>query len=256
MSHTLRSRFASWTRWRRQRDDARADRAGETHDDTRWIARFDTPTDEERERWSRRARNVHGRPLFSLLMPVRDPYPQRLARAIASVQAQAYDRWELCIADDHSADPHVKRVLSDFAFADPRIRVVWRMQRTQPSTMFNAALDIARGEHVALLSPDDALSEHALLCIAETIARKPRAAIVYSDEDCIDDDGQRRTPWCKPDWNRELFRGSGGLSHLGVFRTELVRRVGGFRSGFDGAEEFDLALRCVDATHELRAEHA
>nr|WP_255657209.1 glycosyltransferase [Lysobacter lactosilyticus] len=188
-------------------------------------------------------------------MPVRDPDPRRLARAIASVQAQAYDRWELCIADDRSSDPNVKRVLSDLAFADPRIRVVWRMHRTQPSTTFNAALDIARGEHIALLAPDDALSEHALLCIAETIARKPRAAIVYSDEDCIDDDGQRRSPWCKPDWNRELFRGSGGLSHLGVFRTELVRRVGGFRPGFDGAEEFDLALRCVDATEPASIVH-
>ena len=248
-------RLRAWNharlRWqKRRRDDLR----GETFDYARWVAAYDTIGESHRAAFRERAARVAAGPLFSVVMPVYNPDPDWLAEAIESVRAQVYPRWELCIANDRSTDPRVAEVLDRYAAIDDRIRVVHRAENGHISAASNSALDLARGAFVALLDHDDLLPEHALLCVAEVLARHPRAAIVYSDEDKIDDRGQRLGAYFKPAWNPELFRGHNMISHFGVYDTALVREVGGFRVGFEGAQDYDLALRCVDRLGDEDAE--
>ena len=230
-----------------RRQERRAQQSGELLDYTRWIAQYDTLDDAARAKLLARAARLSARPLISVLMPVHDPEPAWLDEAILSVRAQLYDHWELCIADDASSDPRVRNVLARHAAEDPlRIRIGWRVRNGHISAASNTALDMARGTYIALLDHDDRLPEHALLCVAETLARFPDAQVLYSDEDKLDASGKRCEPYFKSDWNLELFRSQNMVSHLGVYRTGLARAVGGFSAGLEGAQDYDLALRCVE----------
>ncbi|OZI32042.1 hypothetical protein CAL29_29855 [Bordetella genomosp. 10] len=211
-----------------------------------WVARYDTMSDARREQVRTRAAAMVSQPLVSVIMPVYNPEPRWLEAAIASVQAQLYPHWELCIADDASSDPVVKEMLQRCAARDARIRVTFRERNGHISEASNTALGMARGDWVALFDHDDLLSEDALFCIVEAINRHADAGLVYSDEDKITDAGVRCVPHFKPDWNYELFLSYNFICHLGVYRRALVEEVGGFRKGLEGAQDYDLALRCVE----------
>ncbi len=237
-------RLRSWNRARRLK--SRLGRPGTRLDYAQWIALYDTVTDEVRANMQARARALSAQPLISVLMPVYNPEPAWLREAIESVRAQIYDTWELCIADDCSTDPAVAAVLAEFAALDPRIKVAYRASNGHISAASNTALELASGAFTALFDHDDLLPPHALLCVAETIAQFPQVSVLYSDEDKIKD-GERCEPYFKCDWNPDLFRSYNMISHLGVYRTALMREVGGFRTGYEGAQDYDLALRCVEA---------
>ena len=191
-------------------------------------------------------RSLTYRPLVSIVMPVYDPPERILREAIESVRAQVYESWELCIADDASSAPGVRAVLEEYARSDRRILVRFRSENGGISAASNSALELARGELVALLDHDDVLRPHALLLAVKTFGENPRTAFAYSDEDKIDEHGRRYGHYFKPDWNPALLLGQNYVCHFAVFRADLVRAAGGFRSEYDGSQDWDLALRVTE----------
>lgn len=211
-----------------------------------WVQQFDTFTEAQVAVLRQRAAGLFQPPLISLIMPVYNPAEKWLVRAIESVRRQIYSHWELCIADDASPQPHVRAVLERIAREDKRIRVVHRPRNGHISAASNSALELAAGEFTALIDHDDELPPHALLCLAEAVLDHPGAELVYSDEDKIDETGQRFDPHFKPDWNPDLLTSQNYLSHLTMIRTATLRAVGGFRTGFEGAQDWDLFLRVTE----------
>ena len=188
-------------------------------------------------------------------MPVYNPQVGFLRQAVASVQSQIYPDWELCIADDASPDPAVRDALREMAGADTRIKLVLRPENGHISAASNSALAVASGEFVALMDHDDILPDHALFEVAAALDANPDLDVIYSDEDHIDGDGRRNTPYFKSDFNPDLLLGHNLISHLGVYRRALLERIGGFRLGFEGSQDYDLALRAVDASAPERVHH-
>ncbi len=221
----------------------------------RWIAAHDTLTPPDRERLSAEARALDPSPLISVVMPVYNTPERWLVRAVDSVRGQLYPRWELCIADDASSAAHVRPLLAAWAAADPRMKLVLRERNGHIAAASNSALALARGEFVALLDHDDELHPEALLAVARELASHPDADVVYTDEDKLDLKGARYDPYFKPDWDPELFLSQNLISHLGVFRAALVRDAGGFREGFEGSQDYDLALRVVERSAGARIRH-
>ncbi|RMG22365.1 MAG: glycosyltransferase [Methanobacteriota archaeon] len=216
------------------------------NDYAEWVRRYDTMTDEKRELLRKRIAEMARKPLISVVMPTYNPSPVWLAEAIESVQHQLYSNWELCIADDGSTDPEIKTLLNKYAKSDSRIKVVFREQNGHISAASNSALELASGDWVAFLDHDDVLPEHALFWVADAINQNPEAELIYSDEDKLDDSGNRVHPYFKPDWNYDLFLSHNYICHLVVYRHTLIKKVGGFRVGYEGAQDYDLALRCVE----------
>ncbi|HEY8504472.1 MAG TPA: glycosyltransferase, partial [Gemmataceae bacterium] len=202
-------------------------------------------TDADRERIRSEVATWADPPLISVLMPVYNPRPEFLERALDSVRAQLYPHWQLCVTDDASTDPRVRSILRRYAKLDQRIEVEFAEANGGISAASNRSLARARGAYVALLDHDDELAEHALFRVAETVRRNPDAEMIYSDEDKLDPEGRHVDPFFKPDWAPEYFLTCMYTCHLSVFRTELARAVGGFRSAFDLAQDYDLALRVV-----------
>jgi len=220
-----------------------------------WRRRYDTLTAADREAIAARIAQLGSRPLISVLLPVHDTPEEWLRAAIESVRGQLYPHWELCIADDASTAPHVRKVLEETAAADPRIRVSYRETNGHISAATNSALELARGEYVALLDHDDALPPHALYLVAEEIAAHSATDLIYTDEDKLAAQGGYSDPYFKPDFDPELLLGQNYFCHLGVYRTALVREVGGLRSGFEGSQDYDLCLRCLRKSSADRVRH-
>ena len=211
-----------------------------------WVELYDSTTQDVVEASRERLGRLRAPPRISIVLPVYDTAEQWLRRCVDSVRAQVYDDWELCIADDASPSPHVWPMLQDMAASDPRIRVMRRDANGHISASSNSAIGLATGQWLALLDHDDELHPLALLEVAEALERNPRWRLVYSDEDKIDEDGQRFDPYMKPDWNYDLFLSHNCISHLGVYEAGMVRALGGFREGMEGSQDWDLALRCIE----------
>jgi len=220
-----------------------------------WVRQFDTFNREQLDQLARRAAALLNPPLISILMPVYNPPQRWLLRAIESVRRQAYQNWELCLADDASTQPHVRATLERYAAEDKRIKVVFRPENGHISAASNSALEAATGEFCALLDHDDELAPHALLLVAEAILAVPDVEVIYSDEDKIDETGNRFDPHFKPDWNPDLLTGQNYLSHLTTYRTATLRAVHGFRRGFEGAQDWDLALRITERVKPEQIHH-
>ena len=218
-----------------------------------WVAAHDTLTAADR---AAIAAHIARLPpvRISVVMPVFNPREDWLRAAIASVRGQLWPHWELCIADDASTAPHVARVLADIA-GDPRIRAVRRDRNGHISAASNSALALATGDFVALMDHDDVLTEHALYCVAEELAHHPDAELIYSDEDQLDARGRRCQPAFKREFDLDLLRQRNVVSHLGVYRTALLRDLGGLREGFEGSQDHDLALRVAERVAPARIRH-
>ncbi|PYI91215.1 MAG: hypothetical protein DME97_14815 [Verrucomicrobia bacterium] len=248
----LASRFAELLSSLDQRHEERGKKDDVYQD---WIAQFDAPSPATRAALRRELRLLPSHPLISIILPVYNPDLRLLEAAIASIRNQIYECWELCIADDASTDPAVRPFLEKAAAVEPRIKLTFRERNGHISACSNSALALATGDWCALLDQDDAFAEHALALVAREVDRHPDAGLIYSDEDKIDENGVRSNPFFKPDWNPELFLGQNYINHLGCYRADLLREIGGFREGFEGSQDYDLALRCVDRVRPEQVRH-
>jgi glycosyltransferase involved in cell wall biosynthesis len=221
----------------------------------RWIAAFDQENASNRLAVSRRVRQLPRHPLISILLPVYNSDLRFLRAAIDSVRNQIYPQWELCIADDASTDAEVRPFLEETARRDTRIKVIFRETNGHISACSNSALALASGEWCVLLDQDDVLAQKALAFVAAEIDAHPEAGLIYSDEDKIDIGGGHFDPFFKPEWSLEEFLGHNFINHLGGYRTSILRRIGGFREGFEGSQDYDLALRCVEHLRPEQIRH-
>ena len=195
------------------------------------------------------------KPLISVLLPTYNTDERWLSEVIESVRSQIYPHWQLCIADDASPKPHVREILKHYAALDDRIRYVIREENGHISAATNSALELAKGSFCALLDHDDLLPRQALYHIAACIARDPEVDLIYSDEDKVDEQGVRFDPYFKSGWNPELFLSHNCVSHLGVYRTSILRKIGGFQEDLSGSQDWDLALRFIIEAGERGIRH-
>lgn len=191
------------------------------------------------------------KPLFSIIVPVYNPPPQFLRAAIDSVIDQSYGRWELCLADDVSPNPEVKKVLSEYAAKDKRIKVVFREKNGHISANTNSALSLATGDYMVFMDHDDLLTPNCLFEFAKHINAHPYDEVIYSDEDKIDDDGIYSMPHFKPDWAPDNLLSRNYMGHVIVVSRSIMDQVKGFRLGFEGSQDHDFLLRCTELTKHI-----
>jgi glycosyltransferase involved in cell wall biosynthesis len=220
-----------------------------------WIAVHDTLSDEDRAAIAGHIARMTNPLVISVVMPAYATPEPLIRAAIASIQAQLYPHWQLCIADDGSPGEALWRVLADYARSDARIRVIRRPENGQITAATNSALALATGDFVAFMDHDDLLTEHALYHVAAALEAHPETDLIYSDEDKIDERGRRSQPYFKTGWNAELMLGQNMVNHLAVYRRSLLEDLGGLREGFEGAQDHDLALRAAERIGPERIRH-
>lgn len=191
------------------------------------------------------------KPLFSIVVPVYNPPPEFLKAAIESVIDQSYGRWELCLSDDVSPNAEVRKVLSDYAAKDKRIKTVFREKNGHISANTNSALSLATGDFIVFMDHDDLLTPNCLFEFVKHINENPQNEIIYSDEDKIDDSGEYSSPHFKPDWAPDNLLSRNYMGHVIVVSRNIMDQVKEFRLGFEGSQDHDFLLRATELTPHI-----
>lgn len=191
-------------------------------------------------------------PKISILIPLYKTDTTYLSELIDSIQAQTYSNWELCLSDGSGVETPLRKVVEAYQKNDDRIKMVCSESPLQISDNTNAALKIATGEFVAFVDHDDLLTPDALYENVKLLNEKEEVDFIYSDEDKISMNGKEYfEPHFKPDFNLDLLRTINYICHFVVVRKTIVDEVGGLHSEFDGAQDFDFVLRCVEKTKAI-----
>lgn len=189
-------------------------------------------------------------PLISVVVPAYNTPDKYLNPLVQSLLDQTYSNWELCIADA-STDSERRQAIKSIAKTDKRIKYVAK-KGLHISDNTNNALKLATGEFVGLLDHDDTLSPHALEEVVAVACGTAKPDVIYSDEDKMSDDGSERLlPFFKPDWSPDLLLGVNYITHFLVVRKKLIDSIGGLRSAYDGAQDYDLLLRLTEKTKKI-----
>lgn len=190
------------------------------------------------------------KPVISIVLPTYNTEPWQLRRCIHSLLFQSYPHWELCIVDDGSTESSVCQTLQLLTGNDPRVKVVMSQKNVGIAMASSMAAESATGEYIAFLDHDDELADDALYEVAKAI-NEQQADIYYSDEDLINLESRYLDTFYKPAFNNELLLGHNYITHFLVIRRELFEQCGGFRKGYDGAQDFDLTLRLVERSQNI-----
>ena len=189
-------------------------------------------------------------PQFSIVVPCYNVKEKWLRKAVDSVINQIYPHWELCLADDCSTDIHVREILKEYE-SHPQIKVTFREKNGGISAATNSALELATGDFMCLMDNDDEIPPHALLEFAKRLNEQPQLDMIYSDEDKISEEGRHYEPFFKPDWSPDYLEEVMYTAHFACYRMSIVRDIKGFRSDFDGAQDYDFVLRFTEKTDRV-----
>ena len=199
------------------------------------------PSKEELE--AQKKRNFVKDVTFSIVVPTYHTPELFLRQMIESVLGQTFCRVELCIADGSQED-NVENIVMEYARNDERVKYRRLEENKGISDNTNEGLKMAAGDYIGLLDHDDLLEPHALYEMRMALAKYPDAEVLYSDEDKVTFDLKHYfEPHYKPDFNPDLLRSNNYICHFLVMKRELLDKIGGFRSAYDGAQDFDLVLR-------------
>lgn len=205
-----------------------------------------SPQELEKQKMRKWKENV----TFSIAVPVFHTKERFLREMIGSLQAQTYPNWELCIVNASPEDADLCGRLEAYQKEDKRIRVCTLEKNEGIGANTNAAIRMASGDYIGLLDHDDILAPDALYEMASAVERE-HPDMLYTDEDKVTgDDLKHSQPHFKPDFNPDLLRANNYICHFLVIKKELLLEEGGFRAGYDGAQDHDLILRCSE-----KAEH-
>jgi glycosyltransferase involved in cell wall biosynthesis/SAM-dependent methyltransferase len=191
------------------------------------------------------------KPVFSILVPIYNTDPEYLLPMIESVKNQIYPHWQLCLVDDCSPKSYLKRILEHEALQDERISIQLNDVNQGISVTTNDALEMAKGDYIALLDHDDELSINALYENAKVINKQPDIGLIYSDEDKMDMQGNRLEPFFKPDYSPDLLDTNNYICHFTVIKKSIADEIGGFREGLDGSQDHDIILRAANASENV-----
>ncbi len=200
-------------------------------------------------------KRIEYNPLISILIPVYNIERDYLSKCLDSILNQTYSNFEVCLADDNSSKDETIETLKEYEKRDSRIKVVYRKENGHISRATNSALEIAKGEYIALMDNDDELSPHALYEMVLVLNSNKDIDMVYSDEDKLDMEGNRCEPHFKSDYAPDSLLGGNYICHFEILRKSIVEEIGGFDPEMVGAQDFDLFLKFVEKSTPDRIYH-
>lgn len=201
-----------------------------------------------------RAEKLAYEPCISIIVPTYKTPEKFLKEMIDSVRNQSYENWELCIGDGSVTEDTVKNVVESYQKKDKRIKMLCLSENLGIAGNTNAALSIATGDYIALLDHDDILAPDALYEVVKWMNEhyKDETDVIYTDEDKVSFDLKDYfEPHFKSDYNLDLIRSNNYICHLFVARKNIVDQVGGFRKEYDGSQDYDFILRCIEQSKHI-----
>ena len=188
-------------------------------------------------------------PKISILVPMFNTPYNFFSELVDCLINQTYSNWELCLAD---GSPEQNIELKPIIEKDKRIKYKYLNENKGIAGNTNECIKMATGDFIALFDHDDLLPLHSLYEVVKAINENPDVEFIYTDEDKIDgNDGHRYGPHFKPDFSLDFLRANNYICHFSVFKKELMDKLEGERSKYDGAQDFDIILRMAENTRNI-----
>ncbi len=188
-------------------------------------------------------------PKISIIIPMYNTPINFFEELVNNLIDQTYTNWELCLAD---GSPEKNEKLEKIYKKDERIKYKFIGENKGIAGNTNEALSLVTGDFVALLDHDDLLPIFSLYEIVKCINENPDVEFIYTDEDKFEKlGGKRYDPYFKSDFAPDTLRANNFICHFSVFKKELMDKLGGFRSKYDGAQDYDILLRMSEETNNI-----
>lgn len=211
-----------------------------------WIEKNE-PTKEELQEQKNTKFKIN--PKISIIIPMYNTPVNFFEELVDNLIGQTYSNWELCLAD---GSPEENKELEKIYKKDERIKYKFIGENKGIAGNTNEALSLVTGDFVALLDHDDLLPLFSLYEIVKCINENPDAEFIYTDEDKFEKlGGKRYDPYFKSDFAPDTLRANNFICHFSVFKKELMDKLGGFRSEYDGAQDYDILLRMSEETNKI-----
>ena len=214
-----------------------------------WI-KYNEPSEEELKKQSKvKFKNA---PKISVIVPMYNTPETFFKDLVDCMIDQTYSNWELCLADGSKEQ---NEALKKYWEKDERIKYKFLNENKGIAGNTNAAIEMATGDYIALLDHDDVLAKYALYEMVYAINKYPEAEFLYSDEDKVDEHGNRYDAYFKTDFAPDSLRSQNYICHFSVFRKDLMDKLQGFRADYDGAQDYDIFLRMSEVTDPKNITH-
>ena len=213
----------------------------------KWIEKYEPKYDELEKQ---RETTFEYMPKISIVVPMYNTPEKYFKELLESITEQTYENWELCLAD---GSPEKAEYLEDLIHPlGDKIKYKLLSENKGISGNSNEALKLATGDFIALLDHDDIIPKFALYEIVKTINENPDVDFIYTDEDKILEENEKRiSPHFKQDYAIDTLRSYNYICHFSIFKKELMDKLGGFNSEFDGSQDYDLILRATEQAKHI-----
>ena len=213
----------------------------------KWIEKYEPKYDELEKQ---RETTFEYMPKISIVVPMYNTPEKYFKELLESITEQTYENWELCLAD---GSPEKAEYLEDLIKPlGDKIKYKLLSENKGISGNSNEALKLATGDFIALLDHDDIIPKFALYEIVKTINENPDVDFIYTDEDKILEENEKRiSPHFKQDYAIDTLRSYNYICHFSIFKKELMDKLGGFNSEFDGSQDYDLILRATEQAKHI-----
>lgn len=213
----------------------------------KWIEKYEPKYDELEKQ---RETTFEYMPKISIVVPMYNTPEKYFKELLESITEQTYENWELCLAD---GSPEKAEYLEDLIQPlGEKIKYKLLSENKGISGNSNEALKLATGDFIALLDHDDIIPKFALYEIVKTINENPDVDFIYTDEDKILEENEKRiSPHFKQDYAIDTLRSYNYICHFSIFKKELMDKLGGFNSEFDGSQDYDLILRATEQAKHI-----
>lgn len=191
-------------------------------------------------------------PIISILVPLYCTPINYLKELIESIQLQTYSNWELCLSDGSGRGNMEHTYINECMRGDTRIKLICSEQPLKIAENTNLALSVASGDFIAFADHDDLLAKDALYECVKIINDNPDTEIIYTDEDKVSMNGKCFfQPHFKSDFNLDLLRSMNYICHFFVVKKSIQEQVGMLRKEYNGAQDYDFVLRCVEKSSHI-----
>lgn len=189
-------------------------------------------------------------PKISIVVPVYNTPKKFFDELVKSLQHQTYSNWELCLAD---GSPKPLEFIKKYIQKDERIKYkIIEGGNKGISENTNEALTLVTGDFIGLLDHDDLLPAFSLFEVVKAINENPDVEFIYSDEDKLETiKGPRYGVFFKPDFSPYTLNSANYICHFSIFKKELMDKLEGFRSEYDGSQDFDIVARTSELTNNI-----
>lgn len=190
-------------------------------------------------------------PKISIVVPLYNTPKKLLQELVDSVKNQSYSNWELCLSDGAGDNTNLSKYLAKISSEDKRIKVTNIGKQLRISDNTNEAIKISTGDYISFLDHDDKLAFNALYECVDAINKYPNVELIYTDEDKFDARGRHFMPHFKSDFNIDMLRSTNYICHFCIVKRTLFDKAGWLNSVFDGSQDYDFVLRCIEKTNNI-----